>query len=115
LRAYPGPFSLFKVPFSSCSAFEPPCSAASEPDRNISGTRAIESNPLYEIITERYERGSLIMTSNRAFKEWAEVFNNDLLASAALDRLTHHTHTLTIRGDSFRQRYHKKEPLSTPA
>jgi DNA replication protein DnaC len=70
---------------------------------------------LYEIITERYERGSLIMTSNRAFEEWAEVFNNDLLASAALDRLTHHTHTLTIRGDSFRQRNRKKEPLSTPA
>lgn len=70
---------------------------------------------LYEIITERYERGSLIMTSNRAFEEWAEVFNNDLLASAALDRLTHHTHTLTIRGDSFRQRNRIKEPLPIPA
>ena len=70
---------------------------------------------LYEIITERYERGSLIITSNRAFDEWAEVFNNDLLASAALDRLTHHTHTLTIRGDSFRQRNRKKDPLSVPA
>lgn len=68
---------------------------------------------LYEIITERYERGSLIITSNRAFDEWAEVFNNDLLASAALDRLTHHTHTLTIRGDSFRQRNRKKEALPT--
>jgi DNA replication protein DnaC len=66
---------------------------------------------LYEIITERYERGSLIITSNRAFDEWAEVFNNDLLASAALDRLTHHTHTLTIRGDSFRQRNRIKEAL----
>jgi DNA replication protein DnaC len=70
---------------------------------------------LYEIITERYERGSIIMTSNCAFEEWAEVFNNDLLASAALDRLTHHTHTLTIRGDSFRQRNRKKEPLSISA
>jgi DNA replication protein DnaC len=68
---------------------------------------------LYEIITERYERGSLIITSNRAFDEWAEVFNNDLLASAALDRLTHHTHALTIRGDSFRQRNRKKEALPT--
>lgn len=68
---------------------------------------------LYEIITERYERGSIIITSNRAFEEWAEVFNNDLLASAALDRLTHHTHTLTIRGDSFRQRNRKKEALPT--
>ena len=64
---------------------------------------------LYEIITERYERGSLIVTSNRAFDEWAEVFNNDLLSSAALDRLTHHAHTLTIRGDSFRQRHRRKE------
>jgi len=68
---------------------------------------------LYEIITERYEHGSLIITSNRAFDEWGEVFNNDLLASAALDRLTHHTHTLTIRGDSFRQRNRKKEALPT--
>lgn len=68
---------------------------------------------LYEIITERYERGSVIMTSNRAFNEWAEVFNNDLLASAALDRLTHHTHTITIRGDSFRQRNRIKEALPT--
>ena len=66
---------------------------------------------LYEIITERYEHGSVIITSNRAFDEWAEVFNNDLLASAALDRLTHHTHTLTIRGDSFRQHNRKKEGL----
>jgi DNA replication protein DnaC len=68
---------------------------------------------LYEIITERYERGSLIVTSNRAFEEWAEVFSNDLLASAALDRLTHHAHTLTIRGDSFRQRHRRKEVLPT--
>jgi DNA replication protein DnaC len=67
---------------------------------------------LHEIITERYEHGSLIITSNRAFEEWAEVFNNDLLASAALDRLTHHAHTLIIRGDSYRQRSRRKEPVS---
>jgi DNA replication protein DnaC len=64
---------------------------------------------LYEIITERYEHGSMIITSNRAFEEWGEVFANDLLASAALDRLTHHAHTLVIRGDSFRQRGRRKE------
>jgi DNA replication protein DnaC len=67
---------------------------------------------LYEIITERYEHGSLIITSNRAFEEWTEVFNNDLLASAALDRLTHHAHTLILRGDSYRQRSRRKEPAS---
>jgi len=64
---------------------------------------------LYEIITERYEHGSMIITSNRAFEEWGEIFANDLLASAALDRLTHHAHTLVIRGDSFRQRSRRKE------
>jgi DNA replication protein DnaC len=63
----------------------------------------------YDVISERYERASLIITSNRAFEEWTEVFNNDLLASAALDRLTHHTHTLTIRGESYRQRQRRKE------
>lgn len=64
---------------------------------------------LYDIICERYEHGSLIVTSNRAFEEWAEVFGNDLLASAALDRLTHHAHTLIIRGQSYRQRSRRKE------
>ncbi len=68
---------------------------------------------LYELITERYERGSMILTSNRAFEEWAEIFSNDLLASAALDRLTHHAHTLVIRGDSFRQRSRRKEMSPT--
>jgi DNA replication protein DnaC len=68
---------------------------------------------LYEIISERYERRSLIVTSNRSLSEWAEVFNNDLLASAALDRLTHHTHTLIIQGDSYRQRERRKEALGT--
>jgi DNA replication protein DnaC len=71
---------------------------------------------LYEIISERYERGSLIVTSNRAFEEWADVFGNDLLASAALDRLTHHAHSLIIRGQSYRQRGRTKEVSGvTPA
>lgn len=68
---------------------------------------------LYEIISERYEHGSIIITSNRAFEEWADVFNSDLLASAALDRLTHHAHTLIIRGDSYRQLSRRKEAPAT--
>lgn len=67
---------------------------------------------LYEIIAERYERGSIIVTSNRAFEEWHDVFGNDLLASAALDRLTHHAHLLVITGESYRQRSRRKEALS---
>jgi DNA replication protein DnaC len=67
---------------------------------------------LYDIISERYEHGSVIVTSNRAFEEWPAAFGNDLLASAALDRLTHHAHSLIIRGESFRQRSRRKEGTS---
>ncbi len=70
-----------------------------------------ESQDLYEIISGRYERGSVIVSSNSAFREWPEVFHDDPLASAALDRLTHHAHTITIRGDSYRQRRRGKEGI----
>jgi DNA replication protein DnaC len=56
----------------------------------------------YDVINERYERGSLIVTSNRALAEWSDVFQKPLLASAALDRLTHNAHQIVITGDSFR-------------
>lgn len=67
------------------------------------------ADDLYEIISERYEQKSIIITSNRAMEEWPEVFGDGLLASAALDRLTHHAHTLVIRGPSYRQRQRRKE------
>ena len=70
---------------------------------------------LYDIIAQRYETGSLIITSNRAFEEWSEVFGNDLLASAALDRLTHHYHPLVIRGQSYRQLSRRKEVSGEPS
>jgi len=56
----------------------------------------------YEVINERYEKGSLIVTSNRAFSEWPDLFQSPLLASAALDRLAHNAHQIIITGDSFR-------------
>ena len=68
---------------------------------------------LYDIISERYEHGSMLITSNRAFEEWPPLFNNDLLASAALDRLTHHAHVVVIRGQSYRQASRRKEALHT--
>lgn len=63
---------------------------------------------LYELIRERYERKSTILTSNRSPDEWGEVFHNPLLASAALDRLTHHSHLVELTGDSFRQKQRRK-------
>jgi len=60
---------------------------------------------LFQIISQRYERGSLIITSNRAFKQWPEIFNNDsTLTSALLDRLLHHAESLLIEGKSYRMK-----------
>jgi DNA replication protein DnaC len=57
---------------------------------------------LHEIIRQRYERGSLIITSNRAIQEWYPLFRDDLLASAALDRFMHHAHVIVMEGRSYR-------------
>ncbi len=57
---------------------------------------------LYDVINERYERGSILLTSNRAPEEWPDLFGSPLLASAALDRLTHRAHMIVITGTSFR-------------
>lgn len=85
------------------------------------GLRPVSSSgaeDLYEIIQQRYERGSIVLTSNRAPSEWAEIFGDGLLASAALDRLTHHAHVTCCTGESYRQRQRRKEnpegPKTTP-
>lgn len=67
--------------------------------RPLDGDEPID---LYEIIRARYERGAVIMTSNRALEEWYPLFRDDLMASAAMDRLLHHAHVLTLEGDSYR-------------
>lgn len=60
---------------------------------------------LFQVISQRYERGSTIITSNRAFKQWPEIFNNDsTLTSAILDRLLHHAETQVIEGKSYRMK-----------
>jgi DNA replication protein DnaC len=60
---------------------------------------------LFQIISLRYEQGSIIITSNRSFKQWPEIFNNDTtLTSAILDRLLHHAETVLIEGKSYRMK-----------
>jgi DNA replication protein DnaC len=64
---------------------------------------------LFEIISQRYERGSIIITSNLPFDEWTEVFGSERLTGAILDRLTHHVHILEMNGESFRLRQSRKD------
>lgn len=63
------------------------------------------ADALFQIISQRYEHGSNIITSNRVYKHWPEIFNNDsTLTSALLDRLLHHAETALIEGKSFRMK-----------
>jgi DNA replication protein DnaC len=67
------------------------------------------SELLFEVISKRYEQGSVIVTSNLPFDEWTEVFDSERLTGALLDRLTHHVHILEMNGDSYRLRQSKKK------
>ena len=57
---------------------------------------------LFELISQRYERGATLITSNLPFDEWTEVFGSERLTGALLDRLTHHVNILEMNGDSYR-------------
>lgn len=70
----------------------------------------IGADLLFQIISQRYEQGSIIITTNRVFKQWPQIFNNDsTLTSALLDRLLHHTEAVVIEGKSYRMRKVKEE------
>jgi DNA replication protein DnaC len=63
-----------------------------------------EANYLFQVVSHRYERSSVILTSNKSVTEWPEVFGDHAIATAILDRLLHHAHVLTIKGNSYRLR-----------
>jgi DNA replication protein DnaC len=63
---------------------------------------------LFEVFSQRYKRGSIIVTSNLPFDEWTGVFASERLTGALLDRLTHHVHILEMNGDSFRLKHSKR-------
>jgi DNA replication protein DnaC len=65
----------------------------------------------FQLVSKRYERGSLMITSNRSVGEWGTVFGDPVVATAILDRLLHHSHVLTIRGDSYRLREKRRSGL----
>ncbi|MHB8748847.1 MAG: IS21-like element helper ATPase IstB [Aggregatilineales bacterium] len=71
-------------------------------DFGLKPLTATGAEDLYDVIAERYEHASLLLTSNRAPAEWLDWFANPLLASAGLDRLLHHAETLLLTGSSFR-------------
>ena len=77
----------------------------------------VEASLFFRLVVRRYERGSLIVTSNKSFLDWGEVFNDHVLATAILDRLLHHATTLNIKGESYRLKEKRRAGLlgRTPA
>jgi DNA replication protein DnaC len=68
----------------------------------------------FQLVSRRYEAGAMLITSNRSVAEWGTVFADPVVATAILDRLLHHSHVLTIRGDSYRLRAKRKSGLIRP-
>jgi len=71
----------------------------------------LEASLFFRLVVRRYERASLIVTSNKSFLDWGEVFNDQVLATAVLDRLLHHATTLNIKGESYRLKEKRKAGL----
>ena len=69
---------------------------------------------MFQLVSRRYERGSVLVTSNLTTSEWGNVFGDPVVATAILDRLLHHSHVVTIRGDSYRLREKRKSGLLRP-
>jgi len=71
-----------------------------------------EAHLFFQFVSNRYERASTIMTSNKSFSEWEEVFGDPVIVTAILDRLLHHCRVVNIKGNSYRMRHYKE--LSSP-
>lgn len=82
-------------------------------DLGLRPLRHDEPIDLYEVIRQRYEHGSTIITSNRAIEEWPPLLGDPLMASAAMDRLLHHCQILELDGNLYRNP--PRRPGSTPA
>ena len=78
-------------------------------DFGLQSMQPVQQEDLYEVICERYEKKSMIITSNRDLSEWALVFSNPLIGSAAMDRLVHKGTELIIDGASYRAAQFKKK------
>jgi DNA replication protein DnaC len=69
------------------------------------------ANLMFALVSSRYERASMIVTSNKAFSRWGEIFGDDVVAAAMIDRLVHHAEILNLKGDSYRL---KDKDLGSP-
>jgi DNA replication protein DnaC len=72
------------------------------------------ANLMFALVSARYERASIIVTSNKPFSAWGEIFGDDTVATAMIDRLIHHAEILSLKGDSYRLRGKDLRPRPIP-
>jgi len=70
-----------------------------------------EARMVFQLVSQRYERGSIILTSNKSYGDWGEIFPDQVMAAAILDRLLHHSTTVNIKGESYRLREKRRAGL----
>ena len=70
------------------------------------------ANLLFALVSRRYERGSIVITSNRGFEAWGEILGDAMVAAALIDRLVHHATMVTLKGKSYRLRERGTAPAS---
>jgi len=68
---------------------------------------------VFQLVSSRYEQSSLIVSSNKSFSAWAEIFGDAVAVEAMVDRLVHHSHVLVLKGDSYRLKDKQKEVMAT--
>ena len=73
------------------------------------------ANLFFQLVAHRYEQGSVLVTSNMPFGRWGEIFADDIVAAAMIDRLVHHAEVLTLTGESYRTRTRRDLLTTTPA
>jgi DNA replication protein DnaC len=69
------------------------------------------ANLFFQLVTRRYERGSMLLTTNQMVTQWGQVFGDEMIAAAVLDRLLHHSHVLVVQGESYRLKQKKRAGL----
>ena len=74
-----------------------------------------DASLLFRLVARRYEKASTVLTSNKSFVDWGEIFGDAVLATAILDRLLHHSTTINIKGESYRLKSKRKAGVISPA
>lgn len=73
-----------------------------------------QANLFFQVVNARYEHGSIILTTNKSFGRWAEIMGDEAIATATLDRLLHHAHVFSLKGDSYRMKDRMKIGVVDP-